>query len=510
MTKIINRRGFIGASAAAAAASLTVDRLAAQQFSRHAGRFTLYDDDDNVVLMKKIFSKLALSTSVGTNTGRPGNSFLVMENPGIFLDPALNLDTVRGARMLATLVDPVPNPKWIYDASSRSTSDVYKMTLTDKELPLVTLTPGQKKVLAQARADAARYERKYQDLAEQYWEANDDYLAAVQDAANHGVSPNPRYEFRKNQALNRWITDGYKQKYENAVATVYNLEALDPNNTWLDLTKLLQQNSRSDGTIPFYTTDTTPTYKTIVDPKGTGWAKFTFDQGDWERQSYHEHIDAGGGVSAGWGFWRASAGAHYVKDQGFTKSNSSNISIALELQRVRINREWLRSFIYYSRAWRWHVGTMGSSSPISDGVPINGENVPAGWMPLLPVALLVARNVEISAEITNDEHTWANTHFDASASVGWGPISIGGHYSRDESSDYVKGSVRRDGISAAPAQIIGWYCDVLPVSPNPDPLMPWPERKDERTLQSWAQYRAFRNPKSIAEIDKAAGAYKTR
>ena len=111
----------------------------------------------------------------------------------------------------------------------------------------------------------------------------------------------------KNQAFNRWISDGHKLEYETAIATIYNLEALDPNNTWLDLVKLLQQNERADGTVHFYTTDTTPEYKTIVDPKGNGWSSFTFDQGDWENQSYHEHVDAGGSVGGGWGLWRAKA-----------------------------------------------------------------------------------------------------------------------------------------------------------------------------------------------------------
>jgi hypothetical protein len=510
MANFVDRRSFIKASAAVGLASTSIATADAQGFLRNTDRFSVASDDDNVTLMKKIFSKIALATSVGENTGRPGNSFLVLENPGIFLDPSLNLNTVRGARMLATLVDPLPNPKWIYDASSQSTSDVYKMTLNDKELPLVALTQDQKKALAKAKSDAPRLEKKYQDLAEQYWDANDDYLAAVQNAANHGVSPNPRYEFRKNQALNRWISDGHKLEYETAVATIYNLEALDPNNTWLDLVKLLQQNERADGTIHFYTTDVTPEYKTIIDPKGKGWGSFTFDQGDWENQSYHEHVDMGGGVGAGFGLWRVSAGAHYVKDQGYTKSQSSNISIACDLQRVRINRDWLRAFIYRSRAWRWHNGTTGSGSPISDGVTMNGETVPAGWMPLLPVALLVARNVSISADIKQDEHQWANSHLDASASVSYGPFSIGGHYSRDESSDYVKGSVRSDGITAGPPQIIGWYCDVFPASPNPDPLMPWPNGKSDAEFsnQYMSKYRQFRNPNSVMQIEQAANAYK--
>ena len=189
------------------------------------------------------------------------------------------------------------------------------MTLNDKELPLLSLSSGQKAALAKAKSNSSKYESKYGDLAELYWDANDAYLTAIQNAANHGVSPNPRYEFRKNQAFNRWISDGHKLEYETAIATIYNLEALDPNNTWLDLVKLLQQNERADGTVHFYTTDTTPEYKTIVDPKGNGWSSFTFDQGDWENQSYHEHVDAGGSVGGGWGLWRASAGAHYTKDQ---------------------------------------------------------------------------------------------------------------------------------------------------------------------------------------------------
>lgn len=474
-----------------------------------SSRFSLYDTDDNVDLMKKIFSKIALGTSVGENTGRPGNSFLMLENPGTFLDPMLNVDTVRGARMLAELLDPIPNPKWIYDASSRSTSDIYKMTLTDKELPLVQLSSSQRLSLQKAKITAHNTEDAYSDLAEQYWDANDAFLTAQITAANHGVSPNPRYEFRKNQAYNRWIDRGHKLEYENAIATIYNLESLDPNNTWLSLSQLLDQNERLDGAIHFHTTDVTPTYKQLVDPKSTGWTVLSFDQADWENQSYHSHVDAGGSVSGSFGLWRASAGAHYVEDKGFTKSKASNINITMEVQRVKINRGWLRSYLYFSRAWRWHSGTTGSGSPISDGVAIENGNTPNGWMPFLPVALLVARNVSISASISDSEHDWANSHLDANASVGYGPISIGGHYSKDESSDYVKGSVRHDGITAGPAQIIGWYCDVLPQSPNPDPALNWPNGRaqpDYHPLQM-SRYSEIRSRHSLEQIDIANEAY---
>lgn len=471
--------------------------------------FSVLSDDENVELMKKLFSKIALSTSVAENTGRPGDTFLVMENPGIFLDPNLNLADVKHARQLATLLDPIPNARWIYQPSARSSSDIYAMTLRDKELPLHALTPDQRRARQTAIDTVNLTRRAYFEKAEIFWDAHDEYWSALQDAQNRGQALNPRYEFRKNQAWNEWLTRGHKLRYENAVATVYNLDSLDPNRTWLELQQLLDQNRRLDGALPFYTTDVTPSYRTIVDMASTGWRKFVFGQKDWENQKYHSHVSAGGGGSAGWGLWRVSGGASYEEEKGFEKSFLSDIRLEMEMQRVRINREWMRSFIFSSRAWRWGRATMGSGSPISDGVAIGENTRPSGWMPLIPVALLVARKVKIEAKISRREYEYFKSRIEANASVGWGPFSVGGRYSRTEESSHEKGKLTENGIESNAPQIIGWFCDIPPLSPNPDPLLTWPNRRqlpdyDEKYM---AKYKEFRPNREKTDIADSAGAY---
>lgn len=482
-----------------------------QRDQRLLGSFSLATNDDNVDLMKKIFSKIAFATSVGENSGRPGDTFLVLENPGLFFDPKFDIGKVVDARILATMVDPLPNANWIYQQSSRSTSDIYAMTLRDKELPLHTLSEAQKEKRREAMKTVRNTERAYFEKAEIFWDANDEYLSAMEEARNRGLALNPRYEFRKNQAWSVWLTKGHKLLWENAVATIYNLDALDPNRTWYELQQLLDQNRRLDGATPFFTTDLTPKYSEIVDPQSQRWKKFVFGKADWENQRYHSHVSASGGGSGGWGLWRVSAGASYEEDKGFEKSFASDISIEMEMQRVKINREWLRPFIYQTRAWRWYKGSLGSGSPISDGVAITPTTQPAGWMPLLPVALLACRNVKISAKINQREYEYFSSRLTANASVGWGPFSIGGNYSRSESSSHEKGTITANGIESPAPQIIGWYCDMLPTSPNPDPTLTWPNAKPlpDYDAAYMSKYRGFRSRTDVTNIEESAQAFIT-
>lgn len=49
--------------------------------------------DPNVDLMKKLYTKIGLAVGVGSNDPQTGESFLVMANPGILVDPNLDLNT---------------------------------------------------------------------------------------------------------------------------------------------------------------------------------------------------------------------------------------------------------------------------------------------------------------------------------------------------------------------------------------------------------------------------------
>ena len=77
-----------------------------------------------------------------------------------------------------------------------------------------------------------------------------------------------------------------------------------------------------------------------------------------------------------------------------------------------------------------------------------------------------------------DMNTTENSYFAsqtaASASVGWGPFSVRGNYSRNETRkthDCVRNAA---GLEAPGMQILGFICQFLPECPNPDAGLNWP------------------------------------
>ena len=88
-----------------------------------------------------------------------------------------------------------------------------------------------------------------------------------------------------------------------------------------------------------------------------------------------------------------------------------------------------------------------------------------------PTAFLLAKDVtmEFSGLDADTKQSALSTSFGVSAKGGWGPFSFGGSSSTSTSSSNMRASSTADGlkIELPGAQIIGYYCDVVPKFPNP-------------------------------------------
>lgn len=90
-------------------------------------------DDPNTVLMKQLYTKIGQAVGVGENNPLTGETFLVLANPGILLDPSLDYRTPRGRFRFAQAIDKVLTASWIYGAGTNSVYDVYNNILQFKE-----------------------------------------------------------------------------------------------------------------------------------------------------------------------------------------------------------------------------------------------------------------------------------------------------------------------------------------------------------------------------------------
>lgn len=439
-------------------------------------------DEGNVTLMKQLYSKLAEALSVGTPNAAPGQNYISLCNPGILLDPRFDLRTnVNDQQTWSGILDNVPGPNWIYTPTNTPIASVYEQILEGKELPLIELTASQKAQLraAQEVVMDARFEPtprytayiRYEAL---YLTALTAYATAKATSANTGAPVPPTLLNALNQARANWSTFGFRGQIETARSTIANLEALNPNPWWEALRNRFV-NAAAGGT--FEPSTTHPDYSWFN--AEAGWTRFTFTQEDMTRQATSSAVGGGGGFSASWGLWKASASAEYSKETRTSSSDMTGISIAMDMMRATIQRSWLDPLVFRAHTWQWGQGATLHGQQISKGAFVAGEER-AGLMPLLPTGIIVARNLVIEGQFSHEDQTIVQEALRTEASVGWGPFAISGHYSQSNGSAVSHGNVEATGISNPHPQIIGFFCDVLPLCPSPDQSLPWPREERAR------------------------------
>jgi hypothetical protein len=95
-------------------------------------------------------------------------------------------------------------------------------------------------------------------------------------------------------------------------------------------------------------------------------------------------------------------------------------------------------------------------------------------MPVIPTSMILAKNVLVKMDAFSSDFQSFYSKFSSSASIGWGPFSLKGNYSREESSTQHDVRVTNEGLVVESPQIIGFVCEVLPKSPDPDEALAWP------------------------------------
>jgi hypothetical protein len=442
--------------------------------------------DRNAQILQTLYAKIAAAFSIGTadQTARPGQGFLTLCNPGIILDPTLDLTKADNRFMLSRQLDAIPAVNWIYDDSGNRVADLYNAILQFKSLPNLSLTPAEQQALKNAQAVVMTADGKpsfkmtqYNKYADAFDVASSAFYAAQQTALNQGTAI-PQDVVRKyNKAKSDWATFGYRFQVESAQATIANLTQLDINRWWNDLQNNYGLfNDSSSAGAAFKPVDTFPAYESIFND--AGWTTLTFDERDISNQHTFQSSSWGAGGGVNWGLWRAEASYHYSSSQSYSRSDATAISISMEVKRVTLLRPWMDALVFRSRSWKWATNAPFQNQPpsISDGGDPSKGIAPHGDMPFLPTGFIAARNVKVNGAFSEAEQRIIDSAHGGSTSVGWGPFALSGTYHRQEHSDWSHAVSTGSGFVAPTPQILGFLCTVLPICPYPDPSYPWLEQ----------------------------------
>jgi hypothetical protein len=451
-------------------------------------------------LTQKITSIMTAPDQTGSGA-TPNASFLAFCSPGVAIGrDELNFGDMSTKALInangafSLVVNNIPNSAGFWAITDKKVWNVYESAITEIDLPVSTLSEKEAKMLKKAQdflyqsqttkdpftdeektsivdspayASYQAYRAKYQAALKTYngllIQANAPGAsdAVVQDFARNGAS----YKDAVISAFGEWTSKGYREYVEEAIGIIGNLTGKGP----AAIYQTMRANFKADRLTDTLGEQFYPTYVYPKDPLNpafdSSWMNFFFNLQDIQTFQSESSTNSGGSASGGWGLWSGSASASYGQGQQNYECDTSNLSLSVQLIQLPLTRPWIRPEIFWSRGWRW---SNSASGQISDG-----KTPPQGLMPLYPTSVILAKNLNIKLDMSNTKNQSSWSKISTSASIGWGPFSVSGNYSSSNSQSSSKFTQTSTGITVPGTQIIAYVCEVLPLSPNPDPSLNW-------------------------------------
>ncbi|HBI39652.1 MAG TPA: hypothetical protein DDY16_01710 [Tenacibaculum sp.] len=166
-------------------------------------------------------------------------------------------------------------------------------------------------------------------------------------------------------------------------------------------------------------------------------------------------------VNVNYGLWNVKTGVGGEFKNSNSSTDKDSLEITAKFAKVDIKRPWFSESLFRLGSWSTELV---KKHGISNG-QIDSSNK-GNYLPMYPVSFIVAKDISIKADFSHEEEEHISQSVNGSASVGYGPFSVGGNYgfgsTEDNfSSDYQNGEIRVPGL-----QIIGWVSRVIPASPQ--------------------------------------------
>ena len=422
------------------------------------GMSALAGPDPGSPLLERLYTKFATAYSSG-QPWAPGSEMVLLSSPGLTFTP----DQVQDRTEISALFDQIPIVSRWYHPSGVRVSDLYGAILRQSRTSaFVNMTkrdaynaameslfdrtrPGMPtpKLAAYRKLQAA-----YLNWQSTYVSARDAERIAETEKMTSDVPVSPQLPQAVADALKHMADLKVKMaEVERALAIIDAFNRARAGAWFLDLRQKFEasQAEGAEGTGWFPALVVEPPIEKWLDP--TGWKLFSFKQ----RERPLPPIALPSGTPQDPAKAASAMGADWV----------ASLSLSLETKRVHISRPWLAPSLFTSRAWR--LGPECEFHSISTGKP--GDPDP-GVMPLMVTGLLLGRNLVLKGKWAQDRAilTRAGVSFTA-----LGPFNLG--KAAKEKRRQVAEPIQAEedvSITCEDAQIIGFFCQVLPKTPDPD------------------------------------------
>jgi hypothetical protein len=211
-----------------------------------------------------------------------------------------------------------------------------------------------------------------------------------------------------------------------------------------------------------------------------GWSTSSFAAGHTE-STYTKHtsrINACGGFNLGFISFGGHGGQEKSEEKSFNKV--SNFSYQFEVKRVLVDRPWLDADVFDSPGrWTWlkkanttafpytAVSRNSAGAPVDSNGKYDNTNVA---LALLPVQLIIARNMQATATCSTSEWTLIQNRYGGGGAASlFGIFAIGGSGDASDLSHTTTGDITTFTIKSKGTTVIGVISRILPLNPHPSP-----------------------------------------
>lgn len=478
-----------------------------QQVHRSSGHFQMLSDQNQNVgdgLLGRLFKLFTAPDPNPGSTDRSDSVFITFCNPGITLRPSDldfgDLSTREQVNRLAAfsqIVNSVPKGSGPWFNNALKVWSIYERALYNIELPLPDTTSDEarrneeiikrcrdylvKKVVTQDPFTGDTIEQElpsdyvvaYNKFATEYDAAIRKYVAlqiesespvATPEKVREWVALGEQYKSAIAAASARWSAEGNRANVDKARFWIKQISESGPEALYTRLRNEFELSRKTDFMLggSFH-----PTFyggMGMLNDPNLKWSEFTFKEEQRHEHSNYRSTQWGGGGGFRAGLWSFGASAQHSRVETHGLCDTSNLELAVEVTQVPLFSSWLDPSIFYSKGWKWASGT--SFNDVSDG-NMNGD------MPFLPSSMILARNLKIGMDLRHETQSDIREKLETKASIGWGPFSVKGNYTKETQEQDHNLVVSDTGITCSSVVILGFMCDILPKSPNPDPRLRW-------------------------------------
>ncbi|HLK96468.1 MAG TPA: hypothetical protein VK364_01745, partial [Hymenobacter sp.] len=200
--------------------------------------------------------------------------------------------------------------------------------------------------------------------------------------------------------------------------------------------------------------------------EGISWPKFTFSSNEIKDYQKADSYKWGGQASVGALLWSASVEHEGTREYTEHSTDISKMAMEFELLRAPILRSWFSSFLLMGRGWKWPE--MSQDHPETNDLFSDGKLPASGSWQMVPTEIIMVRKLKVKIDMSSSVNRESLTKTRSALQAGYGFFKIKGSVETSNGTKEYEFEETADGIECEQPQIVGYFCQLMPKSPNPD------------------------------------------